>query len=319
VDGVYITLQLRSNSGIPVPNTRVVIKNNMGEVADGRTDADGNALLFVPSNENLKLNIINDHVVNGISIPLKEEDLGSFSTSTVKTFTMQDRVDLVTIYGKAFNCDGTPLKSGTAVLSSSYQIAAKDAYATSIVDGAFKFMNWITWNYDLGTVVLKDNSGKAMDTTNIMLGVNYPDRPYRIDMNIYACKNAPQLFCNYRIDTTSYSISVNATANSPVLTEAYTDLSYPNIITIDNNGQGIIFQGYFPEVGGNYFYYSSVQGLPTGLKINGVDYAFDPRSEITITRRDPDYGGIVEGRFSVNYGGTHNISGNFRVKRVSYK
>jgi hypothetical protein len=321
LNGVYVTVHLRTPAGMPVLNTRIKIKNNNNEIADIRTDAEGNAIIFVPTKIELSADVINDHYGNWSSIIAARQSLGSFNSATEKTIVVADRADLPTFEGSVFNCDGSILSSGTAVITNIY---AKDSYTFAISNGKFKGSTWINYGNNFPDLRILDDAGNVLSTNKMALAhvsptdVDQGIKKYQL--NYYGCENAASVYCNYTVDTTHYRISAGAAASNPVLTET----SYPSSLDIiaieDINGKGITFQGWFSTVFGNYFSGGGIN-LPTGLKINGVERSLEANSDIIITRHDTFISGYVEGWFLVYYKDNnntlHKVTGNFRVKKLA--
>lgn len=64
VKGVYLNARLRSDSNATITNTAIRIKSNTRVIAESRTDADGNAIFFVPTRESLVAEIIPEERIN---------------------------------------------------------------------------------------------------------------------------------------------------------------------------------------------------------------------------------------------------------------
>lgn len=308
-DGIYITLHLETEGHIIVANTRVKIKNGADEVADGRTNSNGDVLLFVPANKSLSMDVINDHFSNWSGINLSNLSLGSFSSSSEKTYTIPARVDLATYEGDVYNCDGSSFGNGSVLLTAT---GAKDNYIVPIVNGHFIFSNWLNYNGALSDLAIRDNAGNSLITYKLPYGDftgNVIPQEKIYHQKFYTCESAAKVYFNYQIDGTSYSISGDAGAATPSLTGTTTH------IHIDNNGSGIDFIGGFNTVGNNYFL--------NGLSVNNGSCQFDDNtswSEIIISRLDP-VGGFIEGWLSIYYKDasnvSHQIKGSFRVKRTA--
>lgn len=321
-DGVYVSLQLRTTTNCGIPNTRFKIKSGDDEIADQRTDVEGNAMIFVPVGKNLTIDFIQDHISPWAAyFDIKSQNLGTFNSATGKKITLPDRPDLVSIEGNVFNCDGSVFKNGVALMG-----GAKDNYIIPIKDGHFKTAFWIEYGYNLGNLAIIDITGNTLVNYKIVLGSaqnSLPVTPKIINynLNFYTCYDATKVYCNYNIDSVNYTIAGDASDNSINLTEAdfVTGLDVLNLSKSANSGLAI--GGYFQSVLGNFFNGNST--IPTGLKVNGFDCQFDPNggeSEIAITRRDV-IGGYIEGWFSIHYKDHNNVphfaTGNFRVKRIS--
>jgi hypothetical protein len=308
VKGVYVTLNVKNSFGVAVPNTRFRIKDGNAEIADGRTNSSGEALVFVPAGKSLTMEFVHDHFNNWLNVQIPSISLGTFSSAAEKAVTLPARIDLVTVEGNVFNCDGTVFPEGTATLINDN---AKDEYIVPITNGKFRFSTWINYGYNLTMLLVRDNTGTPMYTTKLVLGSsNLPDvkplvKDYKI--NVYSCGQADKLYMNYRINGTPFSITEDGT--NATLTGKESELN------ITANGAGVSFKGWFSTIGGNYFL--------NDLKINGVTCTFDSPagwSEIFITRYDSHPGGYIEGWYNVNYKDPSNVSknitGNFRVKRI---
>ena len=310
VEGVYVTLHLRTSDGLGISNTKLKIKNGTDEIADVRTNADGDALVFVPANKILSMSLINDHADWSNQAIVFNQNIGPFTATSEKTIEVADRIDLATLEGNVFNCDGTAFGNGSALLT---MLNAKDNYVIPITNGHFKTSTWLTYATTvIADLSVRDGSGTTISTTKVLFGDvtgNVLVRPKKYNINFYNCPAATKVYCNYRLDNVSHTINADAAAATPVMTA--TD----GQVNIDNNGSGVIFKGWFTTVGNNYFL--------NGLTVNGVTCQFDDptgASQVNITRRDA-VGGFMEGWFDINYKDnnnvSHNITGNFRVKKVS--
>ncbi len=314
VPGVYVVIHLVSAADKALPNTRITIKSGANEIADARTDANGNAQVFVPVARQLTLDVTNDHYDDHGREYIYGLAVGSFNTATDQTVKIPDRTDLISFDAAVFNCDGTPMKSGTATLSLSY---SKDKYVFPVTNGYLKASNWITYGYNPGTLNIRDNAGNNTSSNYIALSGT------RTNVNtlvLYGCSDAKKLYCNFYIDGTRFSVAADAQATTPLLTETDNPGAI-DVIRADNNGTGIMFQCYARSVLGNFFLNGGPY-LPTGLRINGADCIFDNTVtplELLITRRDNAIGGFMEGWFSFGYRDAanklHTAQGDFRVKR----
>jgi hypothetical protein len=310
--GGYRTIHLKTTSGAPVVNTRIVIKDGYGEVADGRTDLNGYLQLFIPVDEPLSLGLVADLYNNWARIDQSHLPISFPTNSSTMEFTVPDRQDLVMINGKAFNCDGSPIVSGTAVFNDVY---SWDSYAFPIRNGSFTIGEWIDYANNLGTITILDASGKPLDTTSLALGSNFVFGAKTYDVNLYSCVNSTQLYCNYTLDGTRYSITGTTSSTEPVLTEGDS-----GVVTMTSNGKGISFQGWINQILGNYFDRLGIYGAPNGVQVNGIYYPYGQTLDLEISRADANVGGFVEGWFYITYidgqNVTHTVSGNFRVKKV---
>lgn len=312
-DGIYATIHLKTTSDFDVANTRFTLKIGTDEVAEGRTDADGKALVFVPARKDIVVDIIDDHFDRTIKM-WTDLSIGKFNATAEKTITLSDKPLLMNLKGNVFNCDGTPFKEGSVVLSTRF---AKDAYQFSIKNGHFTAAQWINGGgYDVSNLSIRDGSGNSVIDYPLM--TSSPQGTIeKFDVNFYTCAETEQLYCNYRIDTTDHKVSGNIKISTPLLSIKNLELD-PTFyqIEINNNGAGVNFNVWFASDNAAY-----IGGGE--LKVNGVTCQYDytnGTSEVFITRNDPTQGGFMEGWFYINYKDSddtpHVITGNFRIKKI---
>lgn len=312
--GTYGTLHLKNVDGVPVANTRCVLKTKGAEVADVRTDADGNALVFVPKGADLTIDVVNDHFYNWAAIFLIDQPLGSFGTNTELTFVTPGRQDLVTIDAQVLNCDGGPLADGFAMLSG---VGAKDNYKLPIKDGKLLAANWINYAYNYDKLTVYDKNGNQLSDNTIALGSFFSTAPKRYNINLYACNNAPFVYCNYSIDDTLSKISTGASdAASKVKFTSIENTFGTVAVTNGSASFSFSFSGAWaspPPVVANID--------PSSLKVNGVQGTIlESQVEVLITKAETATNGFVEGRMDIKYtlgdNKTHELKGNFRVKKT---
>jgi len=307
----YVTLQLRTTNDIALPNTRFIIKNNNYEVAEGRTDMDGNALVLVPANKTLSFNVINDHYVNYPLDVFPDQSIGSFPHTVAKKIVLPDRIDIGTLDGAVYNCNGGSFGNGSVLIS---QNGAKDDYVVPIVNGKFSTANWITDVIGTTKLSFRDASGATAFEVSTYIGSRYTVNQKRLKENFYPCANANYLYCNYQIDNTYYSINGDTSHASPVLINKMGQYSGWNMVLQDGN-KGISCYMSITNYEGDFD-----MALP--LKINNADYKFDysKNSEVVIYRNDAKPNGFIEGWFCIHYldgnNASHTVTGNFRLKIV---
>lgn len=302
VEGVYITLKLRTTNGIGITNTRYLIKSGQDEISDGRTDAEGNAFVFVPINKPLTFSILKDHFFNYDNIQSPDQVLGQFSTVKDITVVLPDRLDIGTLEGTVYKCGGTSFGNGTVMIA---QNDARDNYVVPINNGEFKVASWLNANSP-AMLSFFDSTGKEIFENYTQLGGIYARHNKRLKENFYACADASQLYCNYKIDGIEYSINGSMESNS---TELLIQREYGSANVIIQDGvKGISFATWVEG------------GTLSTLKINNVSYEQDQDgvSEILTYRYDVKENGIFEGWFVADYldvnRKSHTISGNFRLK-----
>ncbi len=319
VDGVYVTVHIRTETGEPMPNTRFKIKSGNAEISDERTDAEGDALAFVPVNTDLSIEIRNDFSFSWQSNKSPfVTDLGSFSSSAEKTITYPDNLYLFPIHGKVFNCDGSPLESGKAVLHNDQPNQRGDDYVIPIVNGRFEtsaktaYMGYLSPKLDI-----LDNSGKLLSTTNIVFGNagdQYLLQKQRYDLDFFTCSDAQQVYANYTIDTSGFEVEGAVGATEAPVTARYYPPSGTKIQVSNSSNKGFAISFILSGTGTAFF--------EKALTVNGENCLLDESqgwNQVYITRNDTATDGFIEGWFDVNYTDQqktiHNIRCNFRAKK----
>jgi hypothetical protein len=306
-DAVYVTLQLRTTNDISLTNTRFVVKNSNTEITEGRTDMDGNALVLLPTDENLYFNIINDHFLNYSGIQTPDQNIGSFSRPATKKVVLPDRIDVGTLEANVYNCDGSSFGNGFVLIS---QLDAKDNYIVPVLNGAFKTANWLNVAYSFSTLTFMHTGGDTAFKINTCLGSPFIKNVKRLQENFYSCPDANYLYCNFQIDGQSQTFSGSMDQPSPILTAKPGPGN--TAITMTDGTKGISFAMWI--LGDNFGHFSG--GAP--IMVNGIACQYGADPELTIYRNDNVPNGIMEGWFAVDYldsnSKPHKMSGNFRIK-----
>lgn len=305
IDGVYINIQLHTTNDIGIPNTRYLIKNGSDEIAEGRTDVDGNALVLVPVDRPLSFRIINDHFYNYSNLSSPEQDLGSFSRMGDVKVTLPDRLDIGTLEAKVYKCDGSSFGNGYVVIA---QKDARDVYTVPIHDGRFATAGWLGMNAATKLSFYDAGGNMSFENNTYMSGI-YNSHVKRLNENFYTCTDAGQLYCNYTVDGVPYIINGNVGNETPTLV-LQRHQGYSEMI-IQDGAKGIHLDTWLE---------GNTVGTP--LKINNVTYNLDQygASEIMVYRNDAVVNGFVEGWFAIDYldagNKPHTAMGNFRLKII---
>ena len=317
-NGVYVKIHLRSNDNSPVLNTRITVKNNSKEFADARTNAEGDALVFLPTKTDFLVDVTNDHFFQSNPNPkLLNLSLGNFNYTTETTITLPDKIGLVSLEGNVFNCDGTPLLEGKAIISGRYSDGFKDAYTYSIKNGNFKSATWT--NGTIANIKLYNNIGSQIIDYQYVLSSYLNSNAYSTyyNSNFYTCANSSKLFCNYFVDSSLAKISGDINISNPTLTVSRINQSQNYLFNVEENGKGVSF-GFviYNYPAGPVINY----GSDDRVKVNGNLYKLVPNPEISLTRKDVTINGFWEGMFNIYYLDSlnvkRNVRGNFRVKNI---
>jgi hypothetical protein len=308
VQGVYITVNLRTDSNATITNTAVRIKSHNRVIAESRTDADGNAICFVPTHEPLSAEIVPDERIfspNTYTYPI-----GTITkASTVSVKMSNTTPELSSIIANVLNCNGEIVNNGIAKIMFD---ALGTEYYIPVKNGRFATAMWL-----YGT-----NNGIRIQVTNNATGTQGEITPFVLfneDIQricVYDCQNSSLLYCNYSIDNKVYESRNNANLPSVFMTASKTNQFSPVTIRTSNNNLGINFTTTA------IFRIMVTTGLVTDLVVNGVPYNYDPSISptISITRFDPNLNGYIEGYIILYYRDNanvqHQLNGNFKVKKT---
>jgi hypothetical protein len=322
VDGVYLSLHMRTMTDTAaLKNLKFKIKTGNAEVADGRTDSEGNALVFVPKNKALQLEIRNDHYNNSAVMPGTINSLGIFSNSQEKTILIPDRYDIAVVEGNVYDCNGLPFSNGYAIMTTTNVDYRPDNYFIPITGGKFKISEFINYAGGQYSMDIYNNSNNLLSQTRLLITIDdlppiTPTSPHFYsyqNIALFSCSNAGKLYSNLKRDGASYNFISDINESVPKVTCDYTNSS-SHKITILNNGLQISFGGFFTP---------TASLLANPLIVNGINCAYDNsnyNNEVLISRMDPNPGGIVEGWYSIHYRDNaniyHTLKGNFRAKRI---
>lgn len=307
--GVYLTINLRTDSNATVTNTAIRIKSNNRVIAESRTDADGNAICFVPSNEALSAEVIPDEKIfspNTYTYPV-----GPITKASTVTLKMSNSIpELTSIIANVLNCNGDPLSNGMAKIN--FNALGTD-YFIPVKNGKLATAMWLYGTNNGIRIQVTDNStGAQGEINNFVLFSGDIQR-----VNIYSCQNSPLLYSNYSIDNTSVQeLKDNANSANVFMTASKTSQFSPVTIRTSSNNLGVNFTT-------TAIYAATITtGLITDLVVNGVPYNYDPSINpvVSITRYDPFINGYIEGCVILYYRDNGNVQRrlevNFKVKRT---
>ena len=309
VKGVYLTINLRTDSNATVTNTAIRIKSNNRVIAESRTDADGNAIFFVPSNEALSAEVIPDERI--FSPNTYTYSVGPLTRASTVTLKMSNSIpELTTLMANVLNCNGDPLTNGIAKIN--FNALGTDFYIP-IKNGRFATAMWLYGTNNGVWIQVTDNAtGAQGELSNFVLFSGETQR-----VNVYSCQNSPLLYANYSIDNTSIQeLKDNANSANVFMTASKTSQFSPVTIRTSTNNTGINFTT-------TAIYAATITtGLVTDLVVNGTPYNYDPSVNpvISVTRYDPVINGYIEGYIILYYRDNNNVrrrlQSNFKVKRT---
>jgi hypothetical protein len=309
VKGVYLTVKARMDSAT-ITNTAVRIKSNGRTIAESMTDANGDALCFVPSNEALVAEVLPDerafssYVFSNNLSPLTKKDAVTLNLPGPTIY------HLSTLFGKIFNCNNQPIVNGMLKLN----LWGDRQYYFPIKDGKMGSSVWLYGSGTSATAQITDYStGSQGDPTNLLF-LSYT----RQKMNLYTCASSTKLYCNYSVDNMNYELNDDATSSSLFMTCSKAS-QYADPLLKTHNGSNI---------GVNFSSWPASYGIHNGVTfqsivVNGVSYQLDVTMPPTLVYSRFDATGpnsYVEGWFSFNYidnsNVSHHVEGSFKLKKT---
>jgi len=313
-NAVYRTFKLRTDSGAAVINATVRIKSNNVVVAESQTDADGNAICFVPSSSELRAELLStwNRFNYSVNTPLFSTVIPSANTASAVDVILNSTLQgLFTLRGNATNCDGSPIQNG--MINFTNLIFPKEHYFP-VINGIYNSAIF----YETGPYEAKikvKNSGNNVQGIDTGIAI-YSGTVNKNNLN--TCAASTDLFINYTVDNTAYSITGDMShPSSPVLDVNYDGSANTTMISTDDFGAK---EFQFETHGGGV-------GTLTGsgiysLFINGTFYFYDPGRpmSVTFTRYDILLNGFVIGSADFYYldnnNVDHHVVTNFKLRRA---
>jgi hypothetical protein len=307
--GVYLNINLRTDSSATITNTAIRIRSSNRVIAECRTDADGNAICFVPTHEDLVAEVVPDERV--FSPNTYRYPIGAITKTTTVTVKLPNATpELTTVIANVLNCDGKPLANGMAKISFN---ALGTEYFIPVKNGRMSAAMWLYGTNNGVRIQVTDNA-TGIQSELVRMVLFYGDLQR---INLYTCQNPALLYCNYTIDKTAYELRKDdATSSGVIMTASKTTQPGPLTIKATSGNLGLSFTTI--DLG----YATITSGLISDLSINGVSYNYDPSIEpmVSYTRYDPDINGYIEGCIILYYkdglNAQHRLEANFKVKRA---
>jgi len=314
LSGVYKTFKIRTDANVPVTNAIVRFRNRGMEIASGRSDIDGNAVCFIPTNEVLGIEIPVSW--NDVAAPAFIASVGPYANDADATITVPALLaTVITIKGTAVNCSGVPIQNGmvTVVNRSGfihcYIPVINGQYSAALIrptDNEIYLMR-----------VRNETTGDVGDDTAVALRTGRDNI-----INLTTCPTPTNLFFNYSVDGNLTSITSNGgDPLNPLLAgetvgfvatriecHNYDDPAIEESMQFDTH---FLTTGTFPAADVNVFF------------INGVVYQSDRSKPLTLifSRYDLLPGGYIIGSLDLWFKDaatiSHHLVANFKVKRIS--
>lgn len=308
-DGVYKTVRVRTDSGASVINTGIRVKSGTRILTEAQTDADGNAICFIPANEDVTIEVVDSWAKN--SSPAKTVSVPASSSEFIDITLSALSPRVITMKGDVINCSGAPIASGMIILKN---------VNSSPSDYLFPFKNG---KYNIAMIYTNATSTYTIRAKSFSNeeGVDTAIHAYAGTQNRYVlntCAPTTNLFMNFSLDGVNYSILGDMShPYSPFLntSQRYTPAPSTFISATATTGPiGAEFAIETFNVGVN----SSLANL---VIINRVNYFYDYHGtdNILFTRYDLLVNGYVLGSVDCYVKDAANVShhfvANFKLRR----
>jgi hypothetical protein len=311
VKGVYSVIKLRTESGIPIVNTRAVIKNQFGELASARSDADGNVTCFLPVNEPISIELRNSYYDKIHDIIYTKALDPIQSNKPVEVVVPDNSAWLRSIKGSVKTCAGVALQQGVVTIRDRNGFVYADI---PVVNGQYKAAITLS-NYQGSTFWLRATYGSQAGSDSAIVLTSASSKLYTYD--ITNCQGATGLSATYSVDEgASKTLSSDAvTLSGAYLRGIFNHNTAITSIYCTQNYDGFSFETYAYQPGTN--------GGISNLSVNGKSVARDysKPGKLEITRYDVMAPGYIEGKLDAYYidaaNVSHHLVASFRVKRQS--
>lgn len=305
---IRLKLQFKNDKGLPLVHALVRLsRNTQGarSVTHGRTDSLGKVSGLVPYNESLVL-----EVLDRCGQPFYSQNIGPFtSNTTLAPITVTNTATAVlTVKGKLLNCSSAVVTNGFAIIKYGYYTQ----YAAANAAGEFETtISWCAGSGSSLSIIGVDNSTQQQGTsTTVAVQLPITDAG-----NIAACGTSSTQFFNYTLDGATTNLASPADS---LMGYTFTQGSTAGFTTL---------MGF--RVGANAQINLSLSqpSLTSGtypvsrITVNNFDStSIVPPFNVTFTTFPANVGAFYEGNFTGQFKDqgnvTHNVSGNFRIRRT---
>lgn len=296
---IFLELSVHTSDG-PLPNTLVrITRTNTSAFSYGVTDSLGYVGGLVPSNEPLLLEIL-----NSCNQMVYSQNIGPFAqNANLGTITIAIPTQYnLTVSGSVLNCSNQPVTNGTVFIYFEGQL-----YSPAVTNGNFE-----------ATITRCSNSSATVEITAVDNATSQQSNLYTGSAstgsvsagNLVACGTSSATFIDYTLDAVNYSINTNNTGDS---IQAFDSTGYTYISAYSGSQSTVSITFGFNG--------ASTGSFPMGwLYVNQYNQTtiVSPLNVVITAYGNP--GQFIDGNFSGQFrdqaNNLHNISGNFKVRRL---
>jgi hypothetical protein len=306
---VTLSLTLKNSANNPLANVAVRIKRTVEEgvsFATGYTDALGQVSGFVPANEPLTLEVMDDCgtalYTQNVPALAQSKDLGVVTVASTGN-------SVVTVKGTLVNCSNAAVTDGFAIITYGYKVQYAPVNASGEFQTTFTRCSSSPSTLDIVAVdnALQQQSGATSLAVSSLTNAG----------TLSACGTSAEQFVDYTLDGVNYRIS--STVQQDSLT-AFTDsLQSPSKTTYLNGAQ----VGGANEITLRFSHAALANGTYalTYLAVqNYQNVTIVSPFNVVVTNFPQAAGQFYEGSFTGSFkdmaNATHTLSGTFKMRRV---
>ena len=305
VNAIFLSTTIKDVNNNAVAYIRVKISRLTGNLTQtyGYTDSSGQVSGFVPGNETLLLEVLDQ-----CGAVIYSQNIGPFSQNTnIGTINLPSgATNVITVTGTLLDCSNNPVTNGMALIYNGNFMV----YAATDASGNFS-ATYVTCNTSLPQVDILGIDNAAQVQSNLIPVTM--TIPVTNAGNISVCGNSAQQFVNYTLDGVSYSIGPNANDSLDAWTwgggtTQFTTYIGASQISSQNNVSFNFTSA--AEVPGTYV----ISNL--GVQAFNQVSLIQP-STVTITNFPTLPGQYYEGTFTAQFdaSGPHTLTGSFRIRK----
>ncbi|HVF97146.1 MAG TPA: carboxypeptidase-like regulatory domain-containing protein [Flavisolibacter sp.] len=304
-NAVRLSMTIKNSDGAPLVRAHVTLKRaNTNWVVHGWTDSLGQVSGYVPYNETLQMNVLDQ-----CNLSFYTQNVGPFTQhTTLGAITLNNTGSaVVTVKGKLVNCGSAPVTNGFAIVKFGNYSHYANVNATGDFQTTFTSCASSPAAFEILGV---DNAAQQQSNSATPVGVTMP---ITTTGNISACGSSTTQFINYTLDGTPYSLvkpadSLRGNLFGQGATLWYSNLSgeslsSSNQISFAFTSTGTI-AGTYPLSFISVNQYDSTR-TTSPINVNVTNFPTSPGQF---------YEGNFSGQFRDQSNANHTVSATFRVR-----
>lgn len=302
MNAIVLTLKITSNNK-PVAYAWVKLtRQNPTQSTYGFTDSLGQVSGFVPSGQNLLMELMDQ-----CSNPYYSQNIGPFSTNSSLNIsvTPASSANLITVNGRLLDCNNNPVTNGYARIYFGYHTIFASTDASGNFSALFSSCASTPATMEIVGVDYTSMQQSVLTTVPAVVPVTNAG-------NIIACGVSASQFLNYTINGTSYSVGT-APADSLVAFSQGGVSGWTTFVTgsqLNSGTSNYISFSFTSATQAPGTYPMSSLSLP-----NAQQPTIGNASRVIVTNFPTAAGQFYEGSFDATYNGSNTITGTFRIRK----